>query len=107
MIPGLGRSPGGGNGNPLQYSCLGNPKDRGAWWATIHGDLLCPTSKNGLRYSQVPIFQHFENCSKSLPYCLFGAARSSCVQESSVVYFVSESENFHWRPHYLEKLLKM
>ena len=35
-IPGLGRSPGEGNGNPLQYSCLGNPMDRGAWWATIH-----------------------------------------------------------------------
>ena len=37
-IPGLGRSPGEGNGNPLQYSCLGNPMDRGAWWATAHGD---------------------------------------------------------------------
>ena len=36
-IPGLGRSPGEGNGNPLQYSCLGNPMDRGAWWATVHG----------------------------------------------------------------------
>ena len=36
-IPGLGRSPGGGNGNPLQYSCLRNPRDRGAWWATVHG----------------------------------------------------------------------
>ena len=36
-IPRSGRSPGGGNGNPLQYSCLGNPKDRGAWWATVHG----------------------------------------------------------------------
>ena len=36
-IPGLGRSPGEGNGNPLQYSCLENPMDRGAWWATIHG----------------------------------------------------------------------
>ena len=33
-IPGLGRSPGERNGNPLQYSCLGNPMDRGAWWAT-------------------------------------------------------------------------
>ena len=35
--PGLGRSPREGNGNPLQYSCLGNPMDRGAWWATVHG----------------------------------------------------------------------
>ena len=36
-IPGLGRSPGEGNDNPPQYSCLGNPMDRGAWWATIDG----------------------------------------------------------------------
>ena len=35
-IPGLGRSPGEGTGNPLQYSRLGNPMDRGAWWATVH-----------------------------------------------------------------------
>ena len=35
-IPGLGRSPGGGHGNPLQYSCLANPMDRGAWQATVH-----------------------------------------------------------------------
>ena len=37
LIPGLGRCPGGGHGNPLQYSCLENPKDRGAWWAIVHG----------------------------------------------------------------------
>ena len=36
-IPGSGRSSGEGNGNPLQYSCLGNPMDRGAWWATVYG----------------------------------------------------------------------
>ena len=37
MIPGSGRSPGGGHGNPLQYSCLENPMDRGAWRAIVHG----------------------------------------------------------------------
>ena len=37
LISGSGRSPGEGNGNPLQYSCLENPMDRGAWWATVHG----------------------------------------------------------------------
>ena len=37
LIPGSGRSPGGGNGNPLQYSCLENPMDRGAWRGTVHG----------------------------------------------------------------------
>ena len=36
-IPWSGRSPGEGNGNPLQYSCLENPMDREAWWATVHG----------------------------------------------------------------------
>ena len=42
-IPGLGRPPGGGNGNPLQYSCLENPMDRGAWWATVHGVSMSQT----------------------------------------------------------------
>ena len=37
LIPGSGRSPGEGNGYPLQYSCPGNPMERGAWWATVHG----------------------------------------------------------------------
>ena len=36
LIPRLGRAPGEGNGNPLQYSCLENPMDGGAWWATVH-----------------------------------------------------------------------
>ena len=36
-IPGLGRSPGEGNGHPLQYSCLEHPMDRGDWWDTVHG----------------------------------------------------------------------
>ena len=36
LIPGSGRSPGGGHGNPFRYSCLENPLDRGAWWATVH-----------------------------------------------------------------------
>ena len=46
LIPGLGGSPGEGNGNPLQYSCLENPIDRGAWRATVHG-----VAKNQTRLS--------------------------------------------------------
>ena len=42
-IPGLGRSPGEGNGNPLQYSCLENPVNRGAWQATVHGVIKSQT----------------------------------------------------------------
>ena len=45
-IPGSGRSPGGGNGNPLQYSCLENPVDRGAWRAIVRG-----AAKSGVRLS--------------------------------------------------------
>ena len=37
LIPGSGRFPGEGNGNPLQYSCMDNPMDSRAWWATVHG----------------------------------------------------------------------
>ena len=45
-IPGLGRSTGKGHGNPLQYSCLENPMDRGAWWATVHGVAKSRTQRN-------------------------------------------------------------
>ena len=45
-IPGLGRSPGGGHGNPLQYSCLENPMDRGAWQAAVHGVTKSQTRLN-------------------------------------------------------------
>ena len=45
LIPGLGRSPGEGNGNPLQYSRLKNPMDRGAWWATFQWDKESNTTK--------------------------------------------------------------
>ena len=47
LIPGSGRSSGEGKGNPLQYSCLENPVDRGAWWATVHG---VTKSQTRLRY---------------------------------------------------------
>ena len=46
LIPGLGRSPGVGNGNPLQYSCMENFTDRGAWWATVDGLTKCWTLLN-------------------------------------------------------------
>ena len=64
-IPGLGRSPGGGHYNPLQYSCLENPIDRGAWQATVHKvtkswtrlcDLACMhTSSRDLLHNIVPL----------------------------------------------------
>ena len=48
-IPGSGRSPREGNGNPLQYSCLENPMDRGAWWAPVHGVAKSQTHLKRLR----------------------------------------------------------
>ena len=53
-IPGLGRSPGEGNGNPLQYSCLEYPMDGGAWQATVHG-----VAKNQTRLSDFTFIFHF------------------------------------------------
>ena len=61
-IPGSGRSPGGENDNPLQYSCLENPKDRGAWQATVHGttkiQMQLSTPKN-YNNKEVPNFGLF------------------------------------------------
>ena len=54
LIPGSGRSPGEGNGNPLQYYCLENPKDRGAWQATVHG-----VTKSWTRLSNFTSLVHF------------------------------------------------
>ena len=48
--PGLGRSPGAGNGNPLQYPCLENPMGRGAWWATVHGVTRSRTRLSDLNF---------------------------------------------------------
>ena len=52
LIPGLGRSPGGGHGNPLQYSFLENPMDRGAWQATVHGGEKNQVQLRGLSTAQ-------------------------------------------------------
>ena len=51
LIPGLGRSPGEVNGYPLQYSCLENSMDRGAWWATVHGDHKHDQVTNSLTFN--------------------------------------------------------
>ena len=50
-IPGLGRSPGEGNDNPLQHSCLENPMDRGAWWATVNGVAKSQTRLSDFTFS--------------------------------------------------------
>ena len=56
-IPGLGRSPEGGTGNPLQYSCQENPMDRGTWWATVLGVVKSWTWLSSWAHQRVPIWQ--------------------------------------------------
>ena len=58
-IPGLGRSPGEGNGNPLQYSCLENPRDQGAWWATVHGVAKSRTQLSDFTSLASVMLKHF------------------------------------------------
>ena len=53
LIPGSGSTPGGRHGNPFQYSCLENPMDRGAWWATVHG-----VTKSQTRLKQLSTHAH-------------------------------------------------
>ena len=57
-IPGSGRSPGGGDGNPLQYSCLENFMDRGAWWVTFHGIAKSQTGLNDYTFPFLPSHPH-------------------------------------------------
>ena len=56
LIPGSGRSPGGGHGNPLQYSCPENPMDRGAWQATVHS-----VANNRTQLKQLSLHAHILN----------------------------------------------
>ena len=58
-IPGLRRSPGGGNGKPLQYSCRADPMDRGGWWATVHG-----VAESQTRLSKCTHRRYYGNCKR-------------------------------------------
>ena len=75
LILGLGRSPGGGNGNPLQYSCLENPVDRGAYWATVHR-----LSKSRTQLKQLSM--HVLVVTVTNDHRLDGLGQHRCVTES-------------------------
>ena len=89
-IPGLGRSPGGGNGNPLQYSCLENPMDRRAWWATFHGDHKRVghdlTTKQQRQHLYLLYFLHLELPPSTLLSQFIPILQGPCPM-SSVAYF--------------------
>ena len=72
LIPGSGRSPGEGNGNPLQYSCLENSMDRGPWWVTVHG-----VTKSQTRLSDFHFFQTEKNAELLLDTTAAAAAAKS------------------------------
>ena len=67
-IPGLGRSPGGGHGNPLQYSCLENPMDRGVWRATVHG-----VAKSRTRLSDFTSLLHTVSMQQMLAFLIINS----------------------------------
>ena len=65
-IPGLGRSPGEGNGKPLQYSCLENPMDREAWWARVHGAAESQTCLSDFTFTFNAIYDNTLNAGSSV-----------------------------------------
>ena len=80
-IPGLGRSSGKGNGYPLQYSCLENLMDRGAWWATVHGVAKSQTSAQSLSKGLLLLFSRYV-MSYSLRFQELKHTRLSCPSPS-------------------------
>ena len=89
-IPGLGRSPGVGHGNLLQYSCLENPTDRGARWATVHRFAKSRTQMKGLNmHALIHIYGVFsEPFESSLPNH-FETHPCSCMYQQSIVFYGS------------------
>ena len=94
MIPGSGRSPGEGNDNPLQYSCLGNCTDREAWWATVRGLTKSPTGRSNQNNNN-PALRALRGSGTSLRYphhvswkgcpkpCSVSRGEGSCLQPSA------------------------
>ena len=104
-IPGLGRFPGEGNGNPLQYSCLENPMDRGAWWATAHGvakswtwlsnfTSLSPASKVMLKILQARLQQNV-NCELPDVQAGFRKGRGTRDQIANICWIIKKAREFH------------
>ena len=102
LIPGLGRSPGECNGNPLQYYCLENPMDRGAWWATVHGDTKSRTRLSDftfswhIRLANISYFQESSFIPTSRARYDFCSVAELCSNLTcSVLHFIEVSVSLH------------
>ena len=96
-IPGLGRSPGKGNGNPLQYSCLENPMDGGAWWAAVHGLQRAGSAQKREEWSLcVPVCVHIHTL---ISLHLFSKISWSLLSKSTIelgITFFTTLQAFPW-----------
>ena len=81
LIPGSGRSPGEGNGSPLQYSCLANPMDRGVWRATVHGVTELDTTERLNTHTHIHLWQLCHTNMNSLPLFLLRYFPSVMLEE--------------------------
>ena len=92
-IPGSERSHGGGNGNPLQYSCLGNPVDRGAWWAIVHGVTKSQTWLSDSTTTNTPVIEY---CYSGAQSCLTLFDSMDCsLLGFAVLYYLLEFAQTH------------
>ena len=85
-VPGLGRPPGGGHSNPLQYSCLENPLDRGTWWTTVH-----TVTKSWTRLQRLSTHAHREGVKEAL-----GGGRGNSRIERKHLTLMVDEKNHNW-----------
>ena len=85
LTPGLERSPGAGNGNPLQYSCLKNPMDRGAWRATVHGVTKGPTQPSTHTHTLVGNMVNFTVCDSFIYNIWHMIKKLQVIEKASMV----------------------
>ena len=104
-IPGLEKSPGGGNGNALRYSCLGNPMDREAWWATVHGvtksQVWLSDWEPILTFIRSPWLHHLRN--QEAAYVIFHR-RASQIFENTVSFAITVVLKTHICDWYIKEL---
>ena len=96
LIPELGRSPGGGHGNPLQYFCLEYLMDRGAWWAKVHGVAESDRNKMTTHTCMSLPKAHLETCHSQIKSCLFPI--TPIIKYCVSTEFQESSSKFHILP---------